>query len=1051
VRDAASFGGDNMEQSFVELEGGGKAAFASLLRDDLFSPYTWSVRLFKESETHQTVVRFKPDGQPYGFTETLREQAPGAALAADAAREIAERAAAAPPWNLPLDRFTLAESSQEIRPGGRVDHSFIYERTDLSLGEGRLRLTLVVSGDRLTALTHFIKIPEAFSRRFEQMRSANNAIAGGASVAVVLLYVLGGCGFGIALLVRQRAALWRPALAWAGIIAGFQLLAAINAWPLEWLGYDTALSGTGFIMERFVLMLVNAVAMGFVFFVSFLAAEGLSRRAFPHHPQFWKLWSRDAASTRAVLGRTLGGYLLAAFGIVYVSVFYFIAFRQLGWWTPSEALVNPDSLAHYWPWLTPVAQAAQAGFWEESLFRAVPLAGAALLGTHFGGRRWWIAGAFVLQAIVFAAAHANYPGMPAYSRLVELMVPSFVFGALFLRFGLLPAIVLHFIYDVVLMALPLFAATADGVWLDRLLVVLLALAPLWIVLWRRRQTGALSELPATLRNGAWQPPVATPAVEEPPVPVVATSISSRLRIAVICAGIAGLLAWLFTSPLEPLDAPIAIDRTAAIDAARAELTRRGVELSATHRADASVPDRPWEADRFAWQTAGREGYDALIGSYLPPPRWAVRFATFTGDVAERAEEWTVVIGGDSRVLRVQHKLPEARAGMSLSEDDARERVHTTIRERWGLDPLALTQVSATSEKLPNRVDWTFVFRDPAVKSLQPGEARIQVIVAGDEVVDAVRFVFAPEEWERADRAKQSVFRIGRVIKGISTAVLVLTGIGIAIVSWSRKKFATRVGVIAAAISAVTALIAFANQWPGVRAGFSTAQPLQLQQTTAIVLPLVGILISAAGIGLVAGLVVRWLRPAVDGERDAALLGGGIGAAVTGALAAAALLRASAAPPWPAVGIVGTFSPWIASVNGTVSQLLTQSLALLLVAGFVERLTNGWQRRRALGGVLVFLLTGILLIPWGSLTVASWLILTLVQALIATLAYLFVLRRDLTLIPIACGVAGALGTIENGLARAYPSALPAAIVASLLFVALGWWGTRFLRRIANAQN
>ena len=93
-------------------------------------------------------------------------------------------------------------------------------------------------------------------------------------------------------------------------------------------------------------------------------------------------------------------------------MFYFVAVRYLGWWSPSEALLHPDVLATYVPWLSAIANSLQAGFWEEALFRAVPLAGAALIGDRLGQRRLFLIVAFVVQALIFGAGHAPYPDSP---------------------------------------------------------------------------------------------------------------------------------------------------------------------------------------------------------------------------------------------------------------------------------------------------------------------------------------------------------------------------------------------------------------------------------------------------------------------------------------------------------------------------------------------------------------------------------------------------------------------------------------------------------------
>ena len=107
-----------------------------------------------------------------------------------------------------------------------------------------------------------------------------------------------------------------------------------------------------------------------------------------------------------MLGRTAAGYLLVSVFFAYEVALYIFATRKLGWWTPSEALIHPDVLATYVPWLSAIANSLQAGFWEESLFRAVPIAGAALIGQYLGQRRLFIVLAFVLQALIFGAGHA---------------------------------------------------------------------------------------------------------------------------------------------------------------------------------------------------------------------------------------------------------------------------------------------------------------------------------------------------------------------------------------------------------------------------------------------------------------------------------------------------------------------------------------------------------------------------------------------------------------------------------------------------------------------
>jgi membrane protease YdiL (CAAX protease family) len=1034
---AASFSLDDSVQAFVELEGGGQEAFRSMLEGESHAAYRWLVRHFREAETREVLIRFTPTGRPYGFRETLAEDEPGATLESEAAREIAESAARSI-WDVELDGLELVESSQETRPGGRTDHSFVYERPDRSLGEGRFRLRLTVSGDRFTELTHFIKIPESFTRRYEEMRAANMGVGAAGSIAMVVLYGIGGIVIGLFLLLRQRAVLWRQALAWGLFIASLQAAVSLNHWPLAWMGYDTALSSTNFTLQQLAQAFVQFFGMGVLLTLSFMAAEGLTRMAFPQHVQLWKLWSRDAAPSPTVLGWTAAGYLLVAPWLAYDVSLYSFAHRTLGWWTPSSALVEPDILATYFPWFDSIAISLQAGFWEEILFRALPIAGAALLGQRFGGRRYWIIGAFVVQALIFGAMHAPYPAQPSYARVVELILPSIFLGLVYLRLGLLPAIVAHFAIDVVLIALPLFTSSAPGIWIQQALVVALILVPLGVVILARLRRGAWGEVPDALRNRGWTPPTAPPLVEEAPPPR-RFGLAATARIALIGLGVVGLAAWLLATPFST-DAPsLEVDRDEALAAARAALAEDGFEADDPWREMAVVLAPIRDSDRFVWREGGPEAYDELLGDYLFPPRWWVRYGRFEGDVAERAEEYQAWVDPQGKVFRLHHRLAEATPGPSLEEEAARAIALSVVDATYGLNEPAIEEVSARPSKLPERTDWVFTFKHPDGYSLEQGEARIRVDISGDEVTDTYRFVHVAEEWEREERNRQSLLQILRVMSGIGIAALFGAGAVGAIVRWSRRRFAVRPFLVVFGLLLLLGLVNLFNQWPVVVSNFSTAQPFLLQAGLALGGGLLGLGGLAAVVGLNVGLVHGWLALRPSRHRAVTIVAGlGLGIALVGLISAAGAVVSQDEPLLADYSSAAAGVPFLSASLGPVSAFVVLTAVVLLVLAAIDRFTLGWTRRR--GPFFVcFLVIGWLAAGSSANGLVGWLVGGALTGIVLWAAYAFVLRFDPALAPLAAAGLSIFGTLQDGIHGAYPGSFAGSLVAVVLIalVAFVW--------------
>lgn len=1057
-RQAASFGLQPEVQEFLELEGGGPEAFRDALERSDFHPYRWRVRHFREMERNETTVSFAPDGTPYGFREQLAEDAAGPSLSVEEARTIAERAATED-WNVDLDAFEPIEASQETLPGGRTDHTFVYQRSGVQYNEGRLRLRLVVAGDHLGELTHFLDVPEAFTRRYAEMRSTNTLIGAVAQIAVFLGYLFAGCSVALFFLYRERWILSKKPVIWGVFIAFLQLLVVFNQLPLAWMGYDTALSSGNFLIQQVGIALLNFLLFAGLLTVTFMAAEGLTRKAFPQQVRLWRVWSPGVANTATIAGQTIAGYLLLGVFFAFEVFLYYLANNWLGWWTPSSAMIQPDVLAAYFPWLSAIAISLQAGFWEECLFRAVPLAGAVILGRRFGRPRIWLIGAFVLQAVIFGAAHAPYPTQPAYARVVELIVPSIGFGLIYVFFGLLPAIVLHYAFDVVWFAMPLFASSAPGVWVDRSILIALALVPAGVVLLRAARSGGFATLPAEALNGAWRPPPEAPPApaEAAAIPVGAMSPVTRRLLPV--AGLAGLVVWVLAGGLHTQSPPVEIGKNVAIQTARDALAGRGIELGEEWRTMAVVTTAiPNQQHRFVWQEGDAETFEELRGSYLRQPMWAVRFARFEGDVADRAEEYWVVVGPGGEEHRFVHYLAEEQPGADLNEDQARGIAGRAVREELGLalgdaTEGGLTEVSAETNLRPERRDWTFIFENPDVWELQRGSARVRVEVAGDEVSEIDRFVFVPEEWSRSDRDRYVVPDALAIGVNVLVVLFLFAGAGAAGVSWARGSFDVRSFLVVLAAVVVLGTVTFANSWPVTMAGFTTTSPIGSQ----VVLQLAGLSIAVIGMGMVLGLLAGWLRKRheASGATSATLTetllhGAALGLAVAGLRRGLTLLDPSLQPPWATFDGAGSYVPWLAAALSPLNGLITTTLLVLLVCSLVHARTGGWTQHRnlAVAGLLLF---GFVVTANDPARPAIWLLSGLLLGAVGVAAYVWVIRFDLALLPAAVAAAMVPVAVRQAIVDPYPGARLGAALAVLLLVAGAAWAVATLHRAFAAGS
>jgi hypothetical protein len=1055
-KQAALFSTDSTVQTYVELEAGGAKAYNEMVTGSLYTPYTWQVRHFQPGETNELITAFKPDGTRYGFAEKIAENKPGAALNPEQAEEIA-RKEATEKWFINFNEYTRVEISKESRPNGRIDHTFVYERPDVRIGKATYRLRLVVSGDKLTTLAHFVKVPEEFIHHYQEMRSANNTVAHGAQLAMLLLYMIGiGLG-GLYFLFRKKYLLWKTPLICSIVVTTLTTAASVCNFPLYWFFYETTSSVNAFVIKYLFMFILGFVINVALNTTIFMIAESLTRMALPMQGQLWKTWSLSGGSSWQVLARTVSAYLLVPLYFADTVIFYMITMRYLGWWNPSEQLTDPNILASYAPWLSAISKSLSAGFLEECLFRAFPLAAAILLGRRYGKEKWWIAGAFIIQILIFGAAHANYPTQPAYARLVELIVFSSIAGIIYLKCGLIIGIISHALYDLVWFALPLFICHVPYAWINQLIVIVIGLLPLLIIIIQRIKAGSWHTLDKADLNQSWQP---QQTQEKAPRIIEQTNsqtFSKKHSYFIMAAGIAGVITWFacthFTSDYPALNTT----RSAAEQKSHAVLATHNlpidknwtalsyVELFNSPVSKHTLPGvAAVDQHRFVWQKGGKELYKALLGSYLQPAHWCVRFITFNGSVSDRAEEYFVTLA-DTGILSLDHTLPEERKGAQLTEQEARLIAHKALQELYNRLPETLKEISAVSSKRPNRLDWTFTFADPQQLLIDGGQARIAITISGDQLTENCRYIHVPEEWVRAQETERATFGL---INIICMSLLVIFLLLACILVFRGTHFSISLSYMLLLFCALLAMniASTLNTWPTLMAQLlNTQEPYAHQLFRLLSSIIIGLIFSTAAYTYIIIMTMKYARATrTNDNNNDKLCGIALGLSWAGLTALLTCIQPSLEPFCGDFSSLGSYCPACGILLSNLAKCINQ-IAFILILIYALNLLAKYKAHYVLQ-IITFVLFGFALV--GSqplLTINHFLLSGFLVSIFFMIAYYSVLAYVPSCVPWLVATTVSYHLIQQATLNIYPSAIIANICSIIVIVAIAWLWNNLMKK------
>ena len=997
---ASIYNFDGSLRNFVELKQGGKEKFQEIIDNNIYSPYNWMVRSYKEGEIVEAMFQFKPNGSPNGYRIKIPEEYDSDSLSEEDALALVEQNINNQ-WSGNFSDYNLVESSFKEMSNGRIDHSFLFEHKLQDIGEAKYRLRAIVSGSIISSVSPFAFVPESFKREFANIRSDNDTIAIFANFAFLGIYLLGIGLTSLVIFYRTGWLRWKKSVAAAAFVAIFSnILLNLNFYPTIWMAYDTATTKSQFLSEQLLGMIANGIVMFFMLAASFITAESLTRKAFPNHIQLWKTWTSNVANSKRVLNDTIFAYLIVPIKLAIVGAFYILMEKYFGFWSPASASFDPNYLASIFPWYTGLAISLQAGFWEEMLFRAVPIAAGVLIGQRYNMRFTGLMVAMVVQALIFGAGHANYPAQPSYARVVELFLPSIVvYGMLYLRLGVVFGAITHYVYDVVLFSLPIWYSS--GYVFDKFMTVVGGLIPFLVILYFRLKHKKWSDIKTSSLNKGFvpTPPEKNDSSQKEVTfeTQTTTNVMNPKVIGVALLFIIGVFSTFKLSNVEVLVNSPSINKEEAISIANKFLEENNVLLPEGYNAYA-FDDSSYPSSSFLWQELGQDTYNSLFGSYVLGPRWKVRFAKFDGPVESRVREVMISMDFDGNILRYNNRFPEDEEGKMLSREEAQLLAENSLVKflQINLDNVSLT--SAQESQKPNRLDWTFTFTDNSELGYEGSKLQNIISISGDQISGFTKFVFVPEEWTRMKRDREG---LSGIIGTLFTAPGAIFVIGLLLLRSFKllmdRKINLRKGLIfgSFAIFGIGSIFndsSFLNTMP-------TNQPIENLMTTYYISSIGGALIALGLVNILFyGTLFKMIKSSINNIR--------IKDAVLGGLIVALSMVAS-------LTLVGSYqlnlNPNFASFNLTSYYPLYDTLNAygffgpiafnIFFAALLNEITKGWSNNFR-GNLLAYILiVAVFTSDLGfQYNIANSIMLALIYGALIFLIFKFIIRNNYAMVP-----------------------------------------------------
>jgi len=439
------FDSDEGFNRYLQHTVGLKAEEEFIVQHD-FDLFRWFIRFFKESQKEEYVVYISPrSGKVIKFLHLIEDTEPRTDLGKDISKQKAEMFLQKT-FGADLGKYDFHEEKIK-RYEERTEYVFSWEKKGVYIpwkagqGGAKLLTEVTVAGEEIREFyKNKLDLPEGFLRYVEKQFILGEYLF---SIFYILFFVLLAWSINIVVKRRQDIVV-RLSKRWFYYVAGF--LVIINAADLlnnlqrAIIVYPTSVPLSSFLGLTITKWMISTAILALGFIMPGIAGESLCSEVFPENESGSFLsYINSNFFNRSLTTAVLLGYLIWVIMLGLQAVIFYNGQKFLGIWREWYSMAYFSSA--YIPLLSAFAISFTASFNEEVIFR---LFGISLTKKYL--RNSFLA--ILLTSVIWGMGHTLYAIFPVWFRIIEVGLIGIFYGFIFIRFGIIPLIVAHYLFDV---------------------------------------------------------------------------------------------------------------------------------------------------------------------------------------------------------------------------------------------------------------------------------------------------------------------------------------------------------------------------------------------------------------------------------------------------------------------------------------------------------------------------------------------------------------------------------------------------------------------------